>query len=214
MSGIQESEAPARLARAEFVGRNEECGIAIANFRPLPEIAGMKRGLALLVGAACAVVAVAAEPFSRRITPAEADQAGLGKLTPAERAQLDALIDRVYGAVPPSSPAPVYTATNSLISVRTAEPAPSSRVVVAPGTKVEYSAMESRIVGDFSGWEARTIFTLENGDRWQVANADRYFVRAIANPKVTITPSGIGGFWLQVEGADQRVRVRKVGGGK
>src|SRR5262245_26514357 len=38
-----------------------------------------------------------------------------------------------------------------------------AKVMLTPGTQVEYATVESRIVGDFRGWEGRTLFTLENG---------------------------------------------------
>ena len=71
-----------------------------------------------------------------------------------------------------------------------------------------------RIAGDFTGWESKSIFLLENGQRWQVANAGRYYTPAIANPKVKIIPAAMGGFWMSIEGVSQRVKVIPVGGGK
>lgn len=90
-----------------------------------------------------------------------------------------------------------------------------AKVMLTPGTTVEYAATESRIAGNFTGWAGRTILTLENGERWQVvANSDPYDSPARPNPKATIRPAAFGGFWLEVEGVNARVRVTKVGSGK
>ena len=89
-----------------------------------------------------------------------------------------------------------------------------AKVLLSPGTEVEYAAVESRIAGDFTGWEGRPIFTLENGQRWQIANGGSYSTPPIASPKVKIVPASLGGFWMTIEGVSQRVRVTPLGGGK
>jgi hypothetical protein len=89
-----------------------------------------------------------------------------------------------------------------------------AKVLLTPGTEVEYAAVESRIAGDFRGWEGKPIFTLENGQRWQLANAGSYMTPPIPSPKVKIVPSSLGGFWMMIEGVNQRVRVVPLGGGK
>jgi hypothetical protein len=89
-----------------------------------------------------------------------------------------------------------------------------AKVLLTPGTEVEYAAVESRIAGDFTGWEGRPIFTLENGQRWQIANGGSYSTPPIASPKVKIVPASLGGFWMTIEGVSQRVRVAPIGGGK
>ena len=82
-----------------------------------------------------------------------------------------------------------------------------ARVLLTPGTQVEYSTLESRIVGEFRGWQGRTIFTLENGQRWQSAGETTYVSPPVMNPAVRIGPGMFGTFWMNVEGAKQRVKV-------
>jgi hypothetical protein len=89
-----------------------------------------------------------------------------------------------------------------------------AKVLLAPGTEVEYASTDSRIAGDFTGWSGKAIFTLENGQRWLVVNGGEYSTPPIPSPKVKIVPASLGGFWMTIEGVSQRVRVSPLGGGK
>jgi plastocyanin len=88
------------------------------------------------------------------------------------------------------------------------------KVVIAPGTVVEFQSVESRIVGNVDGWKEHTIFTLENGQRWQVSDYSHYFNgSAVSNPKVKIVPVEVfGGFRMAIEGIGE-MRVRLLGKG-
>ena len=86
-----------------------------------------------------------------------------------------------------------------------------AKVMLTPGTEVEYAAVESRIAGDFTGWEGRAVLTLENGQRWQIANGGLYSTPPLKNPRVKIVPAPLGGFWLTIEGVATRVRVVPFG---
>jgi type IV secretory pathway VirB10-like protein len=89
-----------------------------------------------------------------------------------------------------------------------------ARVLLTPGTKIDYATVESRIAGEFRGWSGKTIFALENGQRWRSAGESTYVSPPIASPAVKITPGSLGAFWLTVEGVRQRVKVAIVEGAK
>lgn len=89
-----------------------------------------------------------------------------------------------------------------------------AKVLLTPGTKIEYATVESRIAGEFRGWEGRTTFTLENGQRWQSAGESTYVSPPILKPAVKITPGMLGTFWMTVEGVRQRVKVAIIEGAK
>ena len=88
-----------------------------------------------------------------------------------------------------------------------------AKVLLAPGTEVEYAETDSRIAGNFTGWSGKSILTLENGQRWQIVNGGEYVTPPLASPKVKVTPASLGGFWMTIEGVNQRVRVSPLGGG-
>ena len=89
-----------------------------------------------------------------------------------------------------------------------------TKVLLTPGTEVEYAATDSRIAGDFTGWEGRAIITLENGQRWQIANGGSYYSPTLTSPKVKVLPAALGAFWMSIEGVSQRVKVVPLVGGK
>lgn len=86
-----------------------------------------------------------------------------------------------------------------------------AKVLLTPGTEIEYATVESRLAGNFTGWEGRAVLTLENGQRWQIANGGSYMTPPLPSPKVKIAPANLGGFWMTIEGVANRVRVVPIG---
>jgi hypothetical protein len=181
----------------------------------------------LLVGAAGATTAGAAEVFSRTVRPGDYAAAGLNKLSAEELARLDGLVrDYQSGALAraqreaaaaearaaQAEQRAVAAAVEKRAPAETARPA-DAKVVLTPGTKVEYATVESRIAGQFRGWELRTVFTLENGQRWQVIGGEPYVTPPEAGPAVKITPGLLGSFWMTIAGVRARVKVAPIGGG-
>ncbi len=200
----------------------------------------MKRMLLLgCVGLAGVLGGRAEETFSQAVRAEDFSAAGLAKLSPAELARLDALVQefksgaltvarREAAAAEAARVAAEAKAAKAEAdaSARIASASAANeqkneggllvraRVLLTPGTDVDYAVTESRIVGDFTGWEGKAIFSLENGQRWQLANAGRYYTPTIPSPKVKISPATMGGFWMTIEGVNQRVKVVPLGGGK
>ncbi|NDY95534.1 hypothetical protein [Wenzhouxiangella limi] len=74
----------------------------------------------------------------------------------------------------------------------------------------ERTEINSRLLGNFSGWSGDDLFELENGMVWQQAESGTFSVSDIENPQVLIRPGMFGSWQLQVEGYNTRVRVRRV----
>ena len=70
------------------------------------------------------------------------------------------------------------------------------------------SVIESRIDGDFEGWEGETIFKLMNGQIWQQVDYSFYYHYAFM-PRVTIYKSS-NGYIMEVDGTDRKVRVQRI----
>jgi hypothetical protein len=164
-------------------------------------------------------------PFSQAIQPADFAAAELGKLSPAALQRLDELVQAYKsGAVAAARADAEAKAAQVAAMAREQEKAreketskaassgffAKAKVLLSPGTQVEFGEIESRIDGEFTGWEGHTIFTLENGSRWRVANSGGYYSPAVSHPKVKVFPAALGGFWLRIEGVNPRVKVMPV----
>jgi hypothetical protein len=68
--------------------------------------------------------------------------------------------------------------------------------------------IESRIDGEFSGWEGETIFKLQNGQIWQQASYAYHYSYKFS-PKVLIFRTR-SGYEMQVEGIASRIRVTRL----
>lgn len=138
----------------------------------------------------------AAEPEStpfpgveKAMTAGDYAAAGLSKLEPAERAKLDEFI-RNYVSV-----------SNERVATAAVEQAVKDK-------KVTPEVIESRIVGPFTGYTGRTIFTLENGQRWAQSQRDIRYIPKIDSPPVVIVKAGMG-YRMHIAGGGM-IRVSKV----
>jgi hypothetical protein len=68
--------------------------------------------------------------------------------------------------------------------------------------------IESRIDGEFSGWEGDTIFVLQNGQIWQQSSY-AYKYKYAYSPTVIIYPSG-SGHKMKVDGVDGDIAVIRL----
>lgn len=117
----------------------------------------------------------------------------------------DALAARLRAAPPVTSPvaAPVPPAAPTAAQKLEAFGAP----VVAE--KDQLDAIESQIEGLVDGWEAGTLFTLANGQRWMIADGSRAALH-LRNPKVRIRRGALGTFRIEFEGSNQTARVKRL----
>src|SRR5438067_1139144 len=126
----------------------------------------------------------------KAMTPQQYDAAGLSKLDPAERAKLDEFI-RNYVAV-----------SNEKVATTAVEKAVKEKKVSEP------EVIQSRIVGPFTGYTGRTVFTLENGQRWAQSQYDSAYFPKIDAPPVSIIKAGFG-YIMYIAGGGA-IRVSKV----
>ena len=82
------------------------------------------------------------------------------------------------------------------------------KVVLKPGTEIEYTTLDTTIEGPFHGWEKGSIITLTNGQRWVVTDDDHYWAPSTGKPvHVRIVPGILGSFFMEIErGGRPRVK--------
>ncbi|PZR74103.1 MAG: hypothetical protein DLM73_09085 [Chthoniobacterales bacterium] len=133
-----------------------------------------------------------ASPFpglQKAMLPADYEAAGLQKLEPAERAKLDEFI-RSYVAI-----------SNEKVATSAVDKAVKENKVSAP------EVIQSKIVGPFTGYNGRTIFTLENGQRWAQSQRDSAYYPKIDSPPVIIVKKGFGYRMYIAGGGEIRVTL-------
>jgi hypothetical protein len=178
----------------------------------------MMKRLALVLGLLCAASARADESFTQSLSPEDFQAAGLGKLTPAELARLDALVrGQQKGAV---AKATDETAKAVAAKVRAEDSAAAQRqassasivdkikVVLRPGTEVSYTTLDAALVPGYSGWQRGTVLTLTNGQQWEVTESGRDYSTPTGKPvRVHIVPGSMGSFFMEIEdGGRPRVK--------
>jgi hypothetical protein len=128
--------------------------------------------------------------LEKAMTAEQYEAAGLSKLDAAERAKLDDFI-RHYVAV-----------TNEKVATTAVDKAIKEKKVSEP------EVIQSRIVGPFTGYTGRTVFTLENGQRWAQSQYDSAYYPKIDSPPVVIVKAGFG-YRMYIAGGGA-IRVSKI----
>lgn len=129
-------------------------------------------------------------PLQERMSYAEFKRLGLDKLSPDQLQALNAWLG-THGESGPSMDA--------------AGAAPANAPAGAPVT--DNKDIHTRIVGTFRGWDADTVFTLANGQRWQVADDSQLMMHSLDNPKVTLRKGFFGSWLLSLDGTNETVHV-------
>ncbi len=181
----------------------------------------MTHRLTLVLALACAASLRADDSFTKALTPADFQAAGLGKLTPEELARLDQLVRaRQTGAV---AQATAETTQKVTVSVRQQVQAEERtkqasgilermKVMLKPGTEIEYSTLDSTLaeVHEMNFGKGGAVFTLANGQRWRTDDNDDWPTLGGKPVHVRIIPGSMGSFFMEIERGG-RPRVRFVG---
>lgn len=152
---------------------------------------------------------LAAEGFSsleEQMTGKEFTAAGLDKLSDEELAALNAWVRAHSLATLDSPKAGAAVATSAAVP----ETQQDRRGFKAEKDENDRAPISSRIVGRFDGWDGQTVFKLENGMIWEQADKDKFWVKALDNPQVTIEPGMFGTWRLSVEGYNSNCRVERI----
>lgn len=160
------------------------------------------------------VMLAAASPATRAdflatLPPEEVKRLGLDRLTPEERAAVDAAVEQYCKTH--EAKATQQAAAAAVVEYKAKqEPAAIARAVGAEKQKLDEERIErfkSHILGRFTGWGGRTFFALENGQVWQQVGSEVYYLSPVENPEIEVrkAPSGYyrlylsEGVWVTVK---------------
>jgi hypothetical protein len=163
--------------------------------------------IAILASILCTSV-FGADGFSsleEQMTGKEYTAAGLNKLTPEELAALNNWI-RIHSVATLDKP----KAGSSTVAAAAGTENGDTRGFDKKSDDEDRTPITSRIIGSFSGWDGHAIFKLENGMIWEQDDKDKFYIREIQNPEVTIKPGMFGSWHLSVEGYSSKCRVERL----
>jgi len=167
----------------------------------------MKRLLTAILTIALPLSLLAAEGFSsleEQMNGKEYTAAGLNKLTPEELDKLNAWI-RAHSLGTLDQPkAGAYAAASG--GDNQDERGFENQKI----SEMDRSPITSRIKGGFTGWDGHAVFELENGMIWEQADKDKFYIREVQNPEVTIEPHAFHTWRIAVEGYASECRVRRI----
>ena len=131
-------------------------------------------------------------PLEQRVDAGELADVGL---TPAQLQTLNRLLREAEQRAPA---APVAGAAP-------AAPAPAP---MFPG--LDDGPIEAHVTGTVDGWQPGTVFTLDNGQQWQVLKGELKLKAARSNPAIVVVPGMAGRWFLQVDEDLPKARVFRI----
>ena len=155
-----------------------------------------------------AATLVARESFWDSLTPAQRELAGIAQLNEQQRAALNALASQFVTAQSVHEvTAASQRARAEAMAQADAEQKSRLGFSRAPSAK---DVIRSRIVGEFRGWQAGTVFQLENGQTWIVEGREARAFSLRRDPEVEIQPAAFGAWKLYVQPEGLWVHVKRV----
>ena len=140
-------------------------------------------------------------PVEQRLNAAQLAEVGL---SPAQLQALNRVLREAESAAPAAlaaHPAPAVPAAPLPANV----PAPA-----AMHLGLEEGPLTARVVGDVAGWEPGTVFTLDNGQQWQVMKGQMKLRKTLQAPQIEVIPGIAGRWFLQVDEDLPKARVFRL----
>ena len=161
----------------------------------------------VLAGSSSAFGQQAFSSLEEQMTGAEFKATGLEKLSPEELTALDNWV-RAHSLATLDAPA-----AGAGAGAKTTTATGSGDARGFENQKIadmDKTTITSKLVGKFNGWDGQTTFKLENGMIWQQSDKDKFYIKEIENPAVTIEPGAFGTWKLSVEGYSSKCKVERI----
>ena len=145
-----------------------------------------------------AATAAAQAPYvaiEQRVDPQALAQVGL---TPAQLQGLNRLLREADARTPapPAAAAPVA--------------APGAPTPAPMFSGLDDGPITARVTGQVDGWAPGTVFTLDNGQQWQVLKGEMTLKASRSNPAIVVVPGIAGRWFLQVDEDLPKARVFRI----
>jgi len=148
--------------------------------------------------------------LEEQMTGAEFKATGLEKVSPDELAALDNWV-RAHSLATLDAPVAGAGAGAGAGAAATAAGSGDARGFESQKiSAMDKTTITSKLIGKFSGWDGQTTFKLENGMIWQQSDKDKFYIKEIENPVVTIEPGAFSTWKLSVEGYSSKCKVERI----
>ena len=188
----------------------ERVHVRLARFSRLLGYA-MNRFFLTVLLVSASTLAVAQQAFStleEQMNGKEFTAAGLEKLTPDELTALNEWIrSHSLATLDAARPTAATAATTSAATSGTGD---DRGFEIQKMQDSDRTPITSRLVGQFKGWDGQTVFKLENGMIWEQADKDKFFIKVVENPVITIEPGAFKTWKLTVEGYSSHCKVKRI----
>lgn len=134
-------------------------------------------------------------PLEQRIDAARLADVGL---TPDQLQQLNRLLRETQPQAPTAADAPPSTDR--------ATPTAAAPMFIG----LDDGPIKAHATGTISGWQPGMLFTLDNGQQWQVLKGEMTLRRPLQDPPIEVVPGIAGRWFLQVDPDLPKARVFRV----
>lgn len=125
-------------------------------------------------------------------------------LTPSQLQTLNRLLREAESRAPAAPAAP---AASAAASTATAAPVPTPAPMFAG---LDEGPIEAHVTGTVDGWQPGTVFSLDNGQQWQVLKGEMKLRKPVSNPAIVVVPGIAGRWFLQVDPDLPKARVFRI----
>lgn len=141
-------------------------------------------------------------PIQEAMTEQDLKKSGLNKLSKKELTYLNKWLNK-------TAPTKKSVETKLEKAPTTAAPVALTNITREQAKAVLNQPLDRTIAGNFRGWSGKTVFIMENGERWKQRIGGKYF-KKLESPKVTISKTKLGFYEMEILATGKKVGVKKV----
>jgi len=159
------------------------------------------------------------QPLEQAMTKEERSRSGVDSLSAEQRSFLNNWLQQHYGTettnlqaeTDSSANKTVQTNDEQVIEAEVERRVADELALKAASAKkaVRSQTYSATIIGDFSGWQGKTLFRLDNGEIWRQKGASKYRYQG-SDRTVSLKQNWAGGWEMEVIATGKRVLVKKI----
>ncbi len=146
--------------------------------------------LVLIVSSFCIVAQPSSLPLEKRFTAQQMQATGLNTLSSEQLLLLNQLLQE-------QTTQAIAVAVQQNSALVNASSVINTSAALAPMPILSNEPFKSRIVGSVAAWQTGTVFTLENGQQWQVNKGSAKLFEPLKDPAVQVNISLVGKWYFE-----------------